>query len=207
VGRVFLMISFPVDMNTYPEPSVMTTQLTDAVSGPTPLSLVKEGVGQGESVQTLMQQLPEYSDMMIGNIGGSLGEISAVAILLGGIFMLIRGYISWHIPVSYLGSVFAISGILWLINPELYADPVFHLVTGGLMLGALYMATDMVTSPMTGIGMIVFGIGCGFLTILIRLFGAYPEGVAFAILIMNGFVPLINKGFRPRRFGKEVKIG
>jgi Na+-translocating ferredoxin:NAD+ oxidoreductase subunit D len=207
VGRVFLMISFPVDMNVYPEPTVMSTQLTDIITGPTPLAVVKEGISQGGNVPELLNQVPEYTDMLMGNMGGSAGEISAIAILLGGLFMLIRKIITWEIPVSYLGSVALLSGILWFINPAIYVDPLFHLITGGLMLGALYMATDMVTSPMSRWGMIVFGIGCGFLTIIIRIFGAYPEGVAFAILIMNAFVPLINRSFKPKRFGEEVRNG
>ncbi len=207
VGRVFLMISFPVEMNTYPQPSPMSTRLTDIISGPTPLAVVKEGVTQGEKVSELLPQVPEYVNLLMGNMGGSVGEISALAILLGGIYMLLKKIITWEIPAAYLGSVIIFAGILWQINPEIYVDPLFHLVTGGLMLGALYMATDMVTSPMSRWGMVVYGIGCGFLTIIIRIFGAYPEGVAFAILIMNGFVPLINRGFKPKRFGEEVKHG
>jgi Na+-translocating ferredoxin:NAD+ oxidoreductase subunit D len=207
VGRVFLMISFPVDMNMYPKPTAMSTQLTDIITGPTPLAVVKEGVAQGEQVQNLLTQVPDYVNMMMGNLGGSIGEVSAMAIIIGGIYMLIKKYITWEIPTTYIGSVIVLAGILWLVNPDVYVNPLFHLVTGGLMLGAIYMATDMVTSPMTRMGMIVYGIGCGFLTILIRIFGAYPEGVAFAILIMNAFVPLINRGFKPKRFGEEVKNG
>jgi Na+-translocating ferredoxin:NAD+ oxidoreductase subunit D len=207
VGRVFLMISFPVDMNVYPKPTEMSTQLTDIITGPTPLAVVKEGVAQGGTVPELLTQVPEYTDLLMGNMGGSAGEISAIALLLGGIYMLVRKIITWEIPVSYLGSVALLSGILWFVNPDIYVDPMFHLLTGGLMLGALYMATDMVTSPMSRWGMIVFGLGCGFLTIMIRIFGAYPEGVAFAILIMNAFVPLINRSFKPKRFGEEVRNG
>jgi Na+-translocating ferredoxin:NAD+ oxidoreductase subunit D len=207
VGRVFLMISFPVDMNMYPKPTAMSTQLTDIITGPTPLAVVKEGIAQGEQVQDLLPQVPDYMNMMMGNLGGSIGEVSAIAIIIGGIYMLIKKYITWEIPTAYIGSVVILAGILWLTNPDIYVNPLFHLVSGGLMLGAIYMATDMVTSPMTRMGMIVYGIGCGFLTILIRIFGAYPEGVAFAILIMNAFVPLINRGFKPKRFGEEVKNG
>lgn len=207
VGRVFLMISFPVDMNMYPEPTSFSTRLTDVVTGPTPLAIVKEGASQGENVSELVSQVPEYTSMMMGNMGGSIGEISAVAILLGGLYMLFRNIIRWEIPVAYIGSFVLLAAILWQVDPQSYANPIFHLVTGGLMLGAIYMATDMVTSPMSSMGMIVYGIGCGFLTIIIRTFGAYPEGVAFAILIMNAFVPLINKGFKPKRFGEEIKNG
>jgi Na+-translocating ferredoxin:NAD+ oxidoreductase subunit D len=207
VGRVFLMISFPVDMNLYPKPTQMSTNLTDIITGPTPLAIVKEGVAQGKAVSELIPQVPEYMDLMMGNMGGSVGEVSAIAILLGGLYMLIKRIITWEIPTAYIGSVLFLAGALWLIDPVSYADPLFHLITGGLMLGALYMATDMVTSPMNRWGMIAYGIGCGFLTIIIRTFGAYPEGVAFAILIMNAFVPLINRGFKPKRFGEEVKNG
>jgi len=207
VGRVFLMISFPVDMNMYPEPTRFSTKLTDVVTGPTPLAIVKEGAAQGENVSELVTQVPEYTSMLMGNMGGSIGEISALAILLGGLYMLFKKIIRWEIPVAYIGSFAILAAILWKVDPQSYANPMFHLVTGGLMLGAIYMATDMVTSPMSSMGMIVYGIGCGFLTIIIRTFGAYPEGVAFAILIMNAFVPLINKGFKPKRFGEEIKNG
>ena len=143
----------------------------------------------------------------VGNMEGCIGEISALFILLGGLYMLYRRIITWHIPVSIFATVFIFSGILHLVNPEQYISPMFHLLTGGLFLGAIYMATDMVTSPMSSKGMIIFGIGIGALTIIIRTWGAYPEGVSFAILIMNAFVPLINRYIKPKRFGKEVKHG
>ncbi len=207
VGRVFLMISFPVDMTNWPRPTSFSTQLTDVVTGPTPLAVMKEGVSQGGRVAEVLQEIPDYANLLMGNMGGSIGEISALALILGGIYMLIKRIITWHIPVAYLGSVVVFAGVFWLIDPTYYVDPLFHLITGGLMLGALYMATDMVTSPMSARGQIVFGIGCGILTMVIRLFGAYPEGVSFAILIMNAFVPLINQGLKPKRFGEEVKHG
>ncbi len=207
VGRVFLMISFPVQMTTYPKPEPFSTAVTDAVTGPTPLTILKDGITRGEKVSDLLAQLPEYTNLMIGNMGGSAGEISGIFLILGGLYMLFRKIISWHIPVAYLGSAAIFSGIFWLINPEVYIDPLFHLFSGGLMLGAIYMATDYATSPMSPKGMLIFGLGCGVLTIIIRLFGVYPEGVAFSILIMNAFVPLINRGFKPKRFGEEVKNG
>jgi len=207
VGRVFMFISFPVQMTSWPKPIPMNTELTDVVTGPTALGIVKDGVGRGEKVSELLPRVPEYTDLFIGNMGGSIGEVSAIALILGGLYMLIRKIISWHIPVSYIATVFVFTGVMWLINPEVYIDPVFHIITGGLMLGAIYMATDMVTSPMTPAGMLIFGIGCGVLTAVIRLYGAYPEGVSFAILIMNAFVPLIDRGFKPKRFGEEVKNG
>ncbi len=205
VGRIFLLISFPVDMTSWPKPLESTSQLTDAITGPTPLALVKENLDKGETISNIMPQIPDYAQMLFGNMGGSLGEISAIALILGGIYLLIRKIITWHIPVAYIGSMTIFSGILWMINPELYIDPLFHLITGGAMLGIFFMATDMVTSPMSNKGMIIFGIGSGILTIIIRVFGAYPEGVSFAIVIMNGFVPLINNAFKPKRFGEKVK--
>jgi len=204
VGRVFLLISFPVDMTTWPKPVPLWT-LADAVTGPTSLGILKEGLAKGETVSKLYEHLPSMQNLFIGGIGGSLGEVSAAALIIGGIYMLIRKIISWHIPVSYILTVALFTGIMHYINPERYIDPIFHLLAGGLMLGAIFMATDMVTSPMSYSGMIVFGIGCGILTVLIRLWGAYPEGVSFAILIMNALVPLINKGFKTKKFGEVIK--
>ncbi len=207
IARVFLLISFPVDMTTWPLPEVNRMVLTDAISGPTSLGIIKEGILKGDSMTQLMGNVPSYFDMFIGGIGGSLGEVSALAILVGGLFLLIKRIISWHIPFSFIGTVVAFTGILYLIDPEMYVNPLFHLLAGGLMLGAFFMATDMVTSPMTKSGQLVFGVGCGLLTVLIRVWGAYPEGVSFAILIMNAVVPLINKGFKPKTFGEVVKNG
>lgn len=207
IGRVFLLISFPVAMTSWPLPLQNRFILVDAVTGPTSLGVIKEGLGKGDSISSLMSKVPTYTDMFIGNMGGSLGEVSALAILLGGVYMIFRRIITWHIPVSYILTVFLFAWILYLVDPAHYIDPVFHLLAGGLMLGAVFMATDMVTSPMSPAGMLVFGFGCGILTMLIRVWGAYPEGVSFAILIMNALVPLINKGFKPARFGKEVKHG
>lgn len=208
VGRVFLLISFPVQMTSWPVPKPsMGAGLTDAITGPTPLGIMKEGLSAGKTVQEIMPQIPDYvQNLMTGFQGGSLGEVSALALILGAIYMLARKIITWHTPTAYIGSVVIFSGILWLIDPTKFVDPLFHLVTGGIMLGVFYMATDMVSSPMSGKGQLVFGIGCGILTILIRVFGAYPEGVSFAILIMNGFVPLIDRGFKPKRFGEVIKI-
>ncbi len=207
IGRVFLLISFPVDMTSWPLPSVNRTAIFDAITGPTALGTIKEGVAKGESIQQLMHNIPSYTDMLLGNMGGSLGEVSAIAIILGGLFMLFRKIITWHIPVSFLLTVFVFTGILFEIDNTKYVDPVFHLLTGGLMLGAIFMATDMVTSPMSKAGMLIFGFGCGLLTVLIRVWGSYPEGVSFAILIMNALVPLINKGFKPKKFGEVVNNG
>lgn len=208
VGRVFLLISFPVQMTSWPVPKpLMGESLTDAITGPTPLGIMKEGLGAGKTVQEMMPEIPNYvENLMTGFQGGSLGEVSALALILGAIYMLVRKIITWQTPTAYIGSVVVFSGIFWLIDPAHYVDPLFHLVTGGMMLGVFFMATDMVSSPMSGKGQLVFGVGAGILTILIRVFGAYPEGVSFAILIMNAFVPLIDRGFKPKRFGEVVKI-
>ena len=205
VGRVFLLVSFPVQMTTWPKLSPMNFSMVDAETAATPLALVKEGLKNGDKLSDLMHQIPSVMDLFIGHVGGSLGEISALAILLGGIYLLWKKIISWHIPVAMLGTIAVFSGILHAVNPEAYAGPLFHLFTGGAMLGAVFMATDMVTSPMTHKGMIIFGVGIGVLTVLIRVFGAYPEGVSFAILIMNAFVPLINTYVKPKRFGEVRK--
>lgn len=206
IGRVFMLISFPVDMTTWPTPLANRFVLTDAVTGPTILSSVKEGLQHGERISDIANiDSATYLDMFLGNMGGSLGEVSFIALLLGGLYLLFKRVISWHIPVSLLSTVFIFTGILWLSNPEHYINPVFHILTGGLMLGAVFMATDMVTSPMTKPGMLIFGVGCGIITVCIRVWGIYPEGVSFAILIMNAFTPLINKGFPPKRFGVARK--
>lgn len=204
-GRVFMLISFPVDMTTWPLPLQNRFVLVDALTGPTALGTLNEGLKNGETISQFASKLPDYAHLMTGNIGGSLGEVSAIALLIGGIYMLYRKIITWHIPVSYLLTVFLFTGLLWLINPERYIDPVFHLLAGGLILGAVFMATDMVTSPMNPKGMLIFGLGCGLLTVLIRIWGSYPEGVSFAILIMNAVTPLINKYVKPKRFGETVK--
>ena len=195
VGRVFLLISFPVEMTTWPRPVPFSTAYLDAETAPTVLSMIKENFGE----------MPGTMDMFLGNMGGSMGEISAVALLIGLVYMLVRKIISWHIPVSILATVFIFAGILNWANPEAYASPVIHLFSGGLMLGAVFMATDYVTSPMNPPGMLVYGVGIGIITVVIRAFGAYPEGVSFAILIMNAFTPLINTYIKPRRFGEKVK--
>ena len=199
VGRVFLLISFPVQMTTWPIPNGFAT--ADAVTGATPLALVKEAVKNGQAVgEALSSAGFSTGNLILGNIGGSLGEVAAIGLLLGFAYMLIRKIISWHIPVAIFATVIVFSGILNLADPAQFAGPVFHLFTGGLMLGAIFMATDYVTSPMTHKGMLIYGVGIGLLTVIIRVFGAYPEGMSFAILIMNGFTPLINRYCKPRRF-------
>ncbi len=201
VSRVFLLVSFPVAMTSWPKPHPITKMLVDTITGPTPLGYIKEGLGAGKTLAELTPHLPSYAQQLMGQMGGSLGEVSALALIIGGIYMLWKKIITWEIPVSMLLTVFVVSGILWLINPQHYMDPVFNLLTGGVMLGAIFMATDMVTSPMTRSGQLVFGFGIGLITMLIRVWGAYPEGVSFAILLMNAVVPLINRSFKPKRFG------
>jgi Na+-translocating ferredoxin:NAD+ oxidoreductase subunit D len=207
VGRVFLLISFPVQMTSWPLPLQLRINSLDAITGATPLGIVKEGLKNGQVMPDILQKLPDTSRLFFGMMGGSLGEISAVALLIGFAWLLYRKIITWHIPAVIFATVFIFTGILWLIDPLHNASPVFHLLTGGLMLGAIFMATDLVTSPMNKKGMIIYAVGIGLLTVVIRVYGAYPEGVSFAILIMNAFVPLINKYIRPKRFGGELTNG
>lgn len=202
VGRVFLLISFPVQMTSWP---VTRQSGIDALTGATPLGLIKEGLMSGKTISEISKELPATTDLLLGNMSGSLGEVSALLLILGGLFLLIRKVITWHIPVSIIATVAAFSSVFWLINPEMNVNPVYQILTGGLILGAIFMATDMVTSPMTSKGQIIFGFGIGLLTILIRMFGAYPEGISFAILIMNALVPLLNKYVKPKRFGETIK--
>jgi electron transport complex protein RnfD len=200
VGRVFLLISFPVHMTSWP---VTQHATVDALTTATPLALLKEGVNAGQPVSEVLLNLPSNLEMLYGNMSGSLGEVSALLLLLGFAYMLWKKVITWHIPVFVLGTIFFFQAALWMLNAENFVEPVFHLLSGGAMLGAIYMATDMVTSPMTVRGQLIFGVGIGVLTVLIRNFGAYPEGISFAILIMNGFVPLINAYIKPKRFGGQ----
>ena len=260
-GRVFLLLSFPVQMTTWPaveqqivKPTQVVTYVdkaatdsTDAISGATPLALMKivaqcdaaksraekqiaelqkEALMTGadtvntkkrildltkeiENATSTMQKAkadtPSWIELLVGQNAGSMGEVSAIALLLGLVYMLWKKIITWHIPVSILVTVFVFAGILHLANPQGYASPEIHLLTGGLMLGAIFMATDYVTSPMSHKGMLIYGACIGLLTVVIRLFGAYPEGMSFAILIMNAFTPLINTYVKPKRFGEVAK--
>jgi electron transport complex protein RnfD len=200
VGRVFLLISFPVQMTTWPQVH-QPLAYTDATTAATPLSIMQEAISSGDP--SVLSNLPSFEDMLIGVTGGSLGEVSALCLLLGCLYMIWRKIITWHIPVSILGTVAIFAAILHACNP-VYAMPTQVLCSGGLMLGACFMATDYVTSPMNGKGQIIYGISIGVLTIIIRNWGAYPEGMSFAILIMNAFTPLINTYCKPKRFGEEV---
>lgn len=206
VGRVFLLISFPVIMTDWTVPASWFRPGVDAVTGATPLALVKEGLAQGMTVDQIISANPDltYGQMLFARAGGSAGEASALAIILGFIYLLARRVIRPHIPVTIILTVAVMTGIFWLIDPSQYTDPLFNILTGGVLLGSVFMATDYVTSPMAVKGMVIYGIGIGVLTVLIRYFGSYPEGVSFAILIMNSIVPLLNKYIKPARFGKEV---
>ena len=194
VGRVFLLISFPTYMTDWTKPAGFIGNF-DAYTGATPLGLAKEG--GVAAIEHL-----DYADMLFANIGGSAGELSAIAILAGFVYLLARKVIRPYITLSILATVAVFSGIFWLINPAEYTDPVFNLLTGGVLLGSVFMATDYVTSPMSNVGGIIFGIGIGLITMLIRYFGAYPEGMSFAILIMNSVVPLLNKWFHAKKYGR-----
>lgn len=192
-GRIFLLISFPAQMTTWPVPEPLSLHYMDIATGATVLSVIKQDPAF----------TPSIVNMLLGNMGGSLGEVGAIALIAGFIFMLYRKIIMWHIPVSILGTVILFTGVMYLINPQAAYNPAIHLLSGGLLLGAVFMATDYVTSPMSKKGMIIYGIGIGILTTVIRLFGSYPEGVSFAIFIMNAFTPLINSYVKPKRFGRK----
>ena len=206
VGRVFLLVSFPVLMTDWTAPASFFGASIDAASGATPLALVKEAVAAGTPISEIFAQNPSlsYSQLLFARVG-SAGEVSAIALLLGFVYLLVRRVIKPHITLSIWATVFVFSGILWLCNPEQFTDPIFNLLTGGMLLGSIFMATDYVTSPMSEKGMVIFGVGIGIITILIREFGAYPEGISFAILIMNATVPLINMYVKPKRFAEEAK--
>jgi electron transport complex protein RnfD len=203
VGRCFLLVSFPTAMTTWPKAGQLM-EYTDAETGATPLSLMKRAI-KGET--GVLDQLPSSWDMFLGNNPdgvGAIGEICALALLLGLCYMLWKKIITWHIPVSIICTVFVIAGLLYLADCKVYADPFQVIFSGGLMLGAIFMATDYVTSPMTHKGQIIYGVSIGVLTIIIRNWGAYPEGMSFAILIMNAFTPLINMYIKPKRFGEVL---
>ncbi|MCX8027118.1 MAG: RnfABCDGE type electron transport complex subunit D [Thermodesulfovibrionales bacterium] len=203
IGRAFLLISFPKLMTIWKEPTSAFIQI-DAKTTATPLGILKEE-GLGKLIEIYGDTLNLYVQLLVGYRGGCIGETSAIAILIGAGFLLYRGYISWHIPVSFLGTAAIIAWIFGGKGALFSGDPILHLLSGGILIGAFFMATDYVTSPSVKKGQILFGIGCGFLTMLIRLKGGYPEGVMFAILIMNCFSPLIDRGFKTRVFGQVKK--
>ncbi len=194
VGRAFLQAAFPVAMTTW----TINKLSVDAVSSATPLAIMKFR----EAGVTALEAITPYSEMLLGTTAGCLGETSALAVLIGGAILLITQVANWRIPAAMTLGAILLGGILWLIDPALYPNPLFHLLSGGFLFGALFMATDLVTSPLTGRGMWYFGFGIGVLTVLIRLFGGLPEGVMFSILLMNATVPLINRWTRPKVFGE-----
>lgn len=205
VGRCFLLASFPVQMTSWPIAGQVASYV-DAQTGATPLSIMKAAIKSGDA--SVLDKLPDSLSLLLGDPGlnngaGAIGEVCALALLIGLAYMLWKKIITWHIPVSILATVFVFSGLLHLANP-VYANPVVTLLSGGLMLGAIFMATDYVTSPMTHKGQIIYGVAIGFLTVVIRNWGAYPEGMSFAILIMNAFTPLINTYVKPKRYGETV---
>lgn len=202
VGRCFLLVSFPAQMTSWPVAGQLGSYL-DAETGATPLAIMKMAIK--ESNPDLLADLPSATHLLLGSNPtgglGTIGEVCALALLIGLAYMLWKKIITWHIPVSIIGTVFVFSAIMHFANP-IYADPFTEILSGGLMLGAIFMATDYVTSPMTAKGQIIYGIAIGFLTIVIRNWGSYPEGMSFAILIMNGFTPIINMYIKPKRFGE-----
>lgn len=191
VGRAFLQAAFPVQITTWTKPAFAV----DGVTSATPLAALK-----------FDHLISDQTAMVVGNIGGSLGETSAIAVLVGGIFLIAVGIVNWRIPLSMVIGMIVFGGIFWLINPE-YPSPVFHIFAGSFLFGAMFMATDWVTSPITNKGMWIFGLGIALILVIIRIFGGLPEGVMYAILFMNGFVPMINRYTTPRVFGvlKEEK--
>lgn len=192
LGRAFLQATYPVMITTWSEPITKAAkQGVDAVSAATPLALMKfEG------------KMTSHLDLFFGNVAGSLGETSAVAIILGGLYLRYKGYINWKMPLGYLGSIAFFGWLFWLANPAKYPDPLFHILAGGAMLGAWFMVTDYVTTPTTTIGQWIFVITAGFLVVIIRLLGGLPEGVMYSILLMNAITPLINRHTRPKVFGE-----
>ena len=204
VGRCFLLVSFPAQMTSWPVAGQLLSY-TDATTAATPLAIMKTAIKTGDS--SVLQQLPDSLSLLFGATGegfgaGTTGEVCAIALLLGLAYMLWKKVITWHIPVSIIATVFVFSGLMHLANP-VYANPFAVILSGGLMLGAIFMATDYVTSPMTHKGMLIYGVCIGLLTVIIRNWGSYPEGMSFAILIMNAFTPLINTYVKPKRFGEK----
>ena len=196
VGRVFLLIAYPAQMTSFPQPA---GAVADAFSGATPLAAVKFGAVSASAI--------DYQDMLFGSIPGSLGEVAALALLAGFVYLLWRRVITWHVPVTILATMalfafFVALGRGWT-GSLLYEFPAFHVLAGGAILGAVFMATDYSTSPMTVRGGVIYAVGIGVITMCIRLWGAYPEGMSFAILVMNATVPLINRSVKPKRFGAK----
>lgn len=219
VGRVALLVSFPVVMTAWVSPHPLFTSSApgftesvaivaggptpDAMSSATPLGHVKTELSRGVPVSKSVQETPSLRDMFVGHRAGSLGETSALLILIGGLFMLFRRTISWHVPVAMMGTLFLVAELAHLIDAQRYSGGLFHLLSGATFLGAFFIATDYVTSPLSRLGLVIYGIGCGLLTWAIRTYAGYPEGVAFAVLLMNSLTPIIDQYTRPRIFGRQ----
>ncbi len=200
-ARVFLLISFPVQMTNWAMPTSGFIA-ADAVSGATPLGIIKEGIKSGLPIPEILEANGMSAVSILRDIGGSGGEISAVALLVGFVYLLIRKVVKPWIPLSIICTIALISLIFHGIDPDRFTGVAFNLVTGGVLLGAFFMATDYVTSPVSNWGGVVFGVGIGLIVMMIRYFGSYPEGMSFAILIMNCFVPLINRAFHQKKYGR-----
>ncbi|MBQ6821030.1 MAG: RnfABCDGE type electron transport complex subunit D [Bacteroidales bacterium] len=200
-ARVFLLISFPVQMTNWTLPKGFI-RYADAVSGATPLGLIKEGLKSGNTIPEILAQNGLSAEMVVRDIGGSAGEISALALLLGFCYLLVRKVVKPWITISILATIAAIAAVFHGIDPAHFTGVNFNLITGGVLLGACFMATDYVTSPMSNWGGVIYGIGIGVIVMMIRYFGSYPEGMSFAILIMNCFVPLINRAFHQKKYGR-----
>lgn len=199
-GRAILLASWPAAMTTWTSP-------IDGVTTATPLGIAKEAerlkaLGELAEANELLNQLPSLAHAFIGNTSGSLGETSALALLLGGLYLIYKGHVDWKIPASFIGTVFGLTALYGLFTNQPLVYPFFHILTGGLFLGAFFMATDWVTRPITKKGRVIFGIGCGLLTVIIRLKGGYPEGVCYAILLMNCVTPLIDNYTKAKVFGR-----
>ncbi len=218
VARVALLISFPVAMTAWVVPHPLFSAsaptfhesiaitfgggLPDTVSAASALGYVKTELSRGIPVSESMKRVPDLMDMAMGYRAGSLGETSMIFILIGGLFLIFRGIISWHIPVGLMGSLFLMATLFHTINPDRFTSGVFHLMSGASFLGAFFIATDYVTSPVSNLGKLIFGIGCGVLTWVIRTFAGYPEGMAFSVLLMNAMTLIIDQYTRPRVFGR-----
>jgi H+/Na+-translocating ferredoxin:NAD+ oxidoreductase subunit D len=223
LARVALLISVPVQLTHWVAPVSLfsasapgfleslahtfgaTIPTADGFSSATLLGQIKTGLGQGQWMPQILADGYQPLKAALGSESGSLGETSAVLLLAGGIWLLLRRVISWHIPVAMLGTIALMASLFYMIDPQRHPDPGLYLMSGGLMLGAFFIATDFVTSPSTELGQLIFGTGCGLLVYIIRTWGGYPEGVAFAVLLMNAFTPVIDHYLRPRIYGRNIK--
>lgn len=222
IGRVVVLVSFPVQMTAFVPTKPLFSEgapgfidslaitfgkgvSLDGLSAASPLGFIKTELARGVTADQSILHAPGLSDLIMGFHPGSMGEASVPLVLAGGLFLLWRRVISWHIPVAVLGTLFILGTVFNAVHPERFTSGMFHLVTGASFLGAFFIATDYVTSPVSKKGQIIFGVGIGFLTWIIRTFAGYPEGMAFAVLLMNSLTPIIDNHFRPRAFGRTSK--